>query len=77
MGYAHSELKGVFHLDFDDFIDLSSASLGRLQLDTDPYESPLPSSHRSTLRRDSHILAEISEMDSSFTNQESVRKCII
>lgn len=46
------------------------ASLGRLQLDTEPYESPLPS-QRSTLRRDSHILAEISEMDSTFTNQES------
>ena len=53
----------------------SSASLGRLQLDTEPYESPLPS-QRSTLRRDSHILAEISEMDSTFTNQESVRKLI-
>ena len=52
-----------------------SASLGRLQLDTEPYESPLPS-QRSTLRRDSHILAEISEMDSTFTNQESVSKLL-
>ena len=57
----------------NNFLYPSSASLGRLQLDTEPYESPLPS-QRSTLRRDSHILAEISEMDSTFTNQESVRK---
>ena len=48
-----------------------AASLGRLQLDTEPYDSPLPS-QRSTLRRDSHILAEISELESSFTSQESV-----
>jgi len=48
------------------------SSLGRLQLDTtDPYDSPLPS-QRSTLRRDSHILAEISEIDSNFTSQEAV-----
>jgi len=47
------------------------SSLGRLQLDTtDPYDSPLPS-QRSTLRRDSHILAEISEIDSNFTSQEA------
>jgi len=48
----------------------SPGPLSRLQLDTEPmpYESPL--SQRSTLRRDSHILAEISEMESSFTNQE-------
>ena len=50
---------------------LCAASLGRLQLDTEPYDSPLPS-HRSTLRRDSHILAEISEMESTFANQEQV-----
>ena len=50
---------------------LCAASLGRLQLDTEPYDSPLPS-QRSTLRRDSHILAEISELESSFTSQESV-----
>ena len=51
----------------------SPGPLARLQLDnmeTMPYESPL--SQRSTLRRDSHILAEISEMESSFTDQEQV-----
>ena len=49
----------------------SPGPLARLQLDTEPYDSPLPS-HRSTLRRDSHILAEISEMESTFANQEQV-----
>ena len=45
--------------------------MARLHLDTDPYDSPLPS-QRSTLRRDSHILAEISELESNFANQEQV-----
>ena len=49
----------------------SPGTVARLQLDTDPYDSPLPS-QRSTLRRDSHILAEISELESSFANQEQV-----
>jgi len=51
----------------------SPGPLARLQLDntdTLPYESPL--SQRSTMRRDSHILAEIQEMENSFTNQEQV-----
>jgi hypothetical protein len=51
----------------------SPGPLARLQLDNSemqPYESPL--SQRSTLRRDSHILAEIQEMESSYTNQEQV-----
>ena len=45
--------------------------MARLHLDTDPYDSPLPS-QRSTLRRDSHILAEISELESNFASQEQV-----
>lgn len=77
MGYAqaHGEWGEGNDDDKSNLMFLSSASLGRLQLDTEPYESPLPS-QRSTLRRDSHILAEISEMDSTFTNQESVRKLL-
>ena len=78
MGYAqaHGEWReGNDDDKNDNLMFVSSASLGRLQLDTEPYESPLPS-QRSTLRRDSHILAEISEMDSTFTNQESVRKLL-
>ena len=47
------------------------ASLGRLQLDTEHFDSPLPS-QRSTLRRDSHILAEISELETNLANQETV-----
>ena len=78
MGYAQAH--GEWREGNDDdkknnLMCLSSASLGRLQLDTEPYESPFPS-QRSTLRRDSHILAEISEMDSTFTSQESVRKLL-
>jgi len=46
------------------------ASLGRLQLDTEHFDSPLPS-QRSTLRRDSHILAEISELETNLANQET------
>jgi len=46
------------------------ASLGRLQLDTENFDSPLPS-QRSTLRRDSHILAEISELETNLANQET------
>ena len=49
----------------------SPGPVARLHLDTDPYDSPLPS-QRSTLRRDSHILAEISELESNFANQEQV-----
>merc|ERR1712179_118644 len=51
----------------------SPAPLARLQLDntdTLPYESPL--SQRSNMRRDSHILAEIQEMENSLTNQEQL-----
>jgi len=51
----------------------SPGPLARLQLDntdTLPYESPL--SQRSNMRRDSHILAEIQEMENSLTNQEQV-----
>ena len=48
----------------------SPGPLARLQLETEPYESP--GSQRSTLRRDSHILAEMAEMESSFTSQEQV-----
>jgi len=61
-GYGHSQFSHA---------TASPGPLARLQLDnmeTMPYESPL--SQRSTLRRDSHILAEISEMESSFSNQE-------
>merc|ERR1719492_317328 len=47
----------------------SPGTVARLHLDTDPYDSPLPS-QRSTLRRDSHILAEISELESNFASQE-------
>ena len=49
----------------------SPGPVARLHLDTDPYDSPLPS-QRSTLRRDSHILAEISELESNFASQEQV-----
>ena len=49
----------------------SPGPVARLHLDTEPYDSPLPS-QRSTLRRDSHILAEISELESNFANQEQV-----
>jgi len=61
-GYGHSQFSHA---------TASPGPLARLQLDnmeTMPYESPL--SQRSTLRRDSHILAEISEMESSYSNQE-------
>ena len=72
MGYGQHG-KNVWEEE-DNIIVVCSASPGtvaRLQLDTDPYDSPLPS-QRSTLRRDSHILAEISELESSFANQEQV-----
>ena len=50
----------------------SPGTVARLHLDTaDPYDSPVPS-QRSTLRRDSHILAEISELESNFASQEQV-----
>ena len=64
----------VSRVKINDKIVLSAASPGpvaRLHLDTDPYDSPLPS-QRSILRRDSHILAEISELESNFANQEQV-----
>jgi len=50
---------------------MQGVSHGKLHLETgaDPFDSPLPS-QRSSLRRDSHILAEISDMETSFTNQE-------
>ena len=51
----------------------TQASLGRLHLDTDPFDSPLPSQRSTLNRRDSHILAEISEMETTFTSQEQVR----
>lgn len=50
----------------------TQASLGRLHLDTDPFDSPLPSQRSTLNRRDSHILAEISEMETTFTSQEQV-----
>merc|ERR1712215_513421 len=50
----------------------SPAPLARLQLDTEALPDGSPLSQRSTLRRDSHILAEMAEMESSFANQEQV-----
>ena len=73
MGYGqHGKI--VLSDDDDDIVMCCAASPGpvaRLHLDTDPYDSPLPS-QRSTLRRDSHILAEISELESNFASQEQV-----
>ena len=67
-------------------LHLSPGPLARLQLDTlQPYESPLrfcsilnspPSVYLSSvrshlaMRRDSHIIAEICELEASFTTQE-------
>ena len=75
MGYGqHGKIVLGDDDDDDDIVMCCAASPGpvaRLHLDTDPYDSPLPS-QRSTLRRDSHILAEISELESNFASQEQV-----
>lgn len=50
---------------------LSPGPLARLQLDTlQPYESPLSVRSHLAMRRDSHIIAEICELEASFTTQE-------
>lgn len=74
-GYGQSQMGTASGYGQSQFLHATASPgpLARLQLDnveTMPYESPL--SQRSTLRRDSHILAEISEMESSFTSQEQV-----
>jgi len=63
-GYGQSQ--------YGQYATASPGPLARLQLDTDTVVNESPLSQRSTLRRDSHILAEISEMESSFTSQEQV-----
>ena len=74
MGYMQGgDILYSLHLTYTLYTNIFSVSHGKLHLETgaDPFDSPLPS-QRSSLRRDSHILAEISDMETSFTNQEQV-----